>query len=190
MAQRALAAFLALVLLSACESASKPSDLLAGATEGSPAAQTSDDDPVTTGSPASPTAGMRGAQEGADARARQALDLGRKQFAAGDFVRAEREFGRALALDPRNVDARLARAASRDRLRRFNLADQDYETAVKIAGVSAEILNNQGYSYMLRGENGRAREVLVKARTLDPQNPYVSSNLDLLDKAERQAKTQ
>jgi len=66
-------------------------------------------------------------------------------------------------------------------MRRFDLADQDYERATKVSGVSAEILNNWGYSYMLRGDRARAREILLKARAQDPGNPYVKNNLELLE---------
>src|ERR671932_232237 len=71
-------------------------------------------------------------------------------------------------------------ASAYDRLKRFGAADRAYGRAVKLAGATPEILNNQGYSYMLRGDFKRAHRALLAARTLDPKNPYVQANLDLL----------
>jgi hypothetical protein len=53
-------------------------------------------------------------------------------------------------LHPRDLDSWIGLAASYDRLRRFELADRAYEQAIKIGGATGEILNNRGYSYMLR----------------------------------------
>ena len=51
-------------------------------------------------------------------------------------------------------------AASYDRLRRFDLADRAYAQAIRSSAPTPEILNNQGFSYMLRGDYGRARAQL------------------------------
>ena len=48
-------------------------------------------------------------------------------------------------------------------------------------GPTAEILNNQGYSFMLRGNFVRARELLLAARAKEPGNPYIENNIALLD---------
>ena len=72
-------------------------------------------------------------------------------------------------------------AASYDRLRRFDLADRAYAQAIGIVGPTVEILNNQGYSYMLRGDYKRARETLGAAQRKDPGNKYVANNLHLLE---------
>ena len=61
-------------------------------------------------------------------------------------------------------------------------------TARKLGGASAEILNNWGYSYMLRGERARAREILLRAQAQDPGNPYVKNNLELLEAGVRDKK--
>jgi Flp pilus assembly protein TadD len=49
-------------------------------------------------------------------------------------------------------------------------------------------LNNQGYSYMLRGDYRRARVKLEAAHRLKPGNKYVANNLRLLDKSARLGK--
>ena len=56
-----------------------------------------------------------------------------------------------------------------------------YDAAIKIAGPTAEILNNQGYSYMLRGDFQHARAKLVAAREKEPDNPYIKNNFELLE---------
>jgi Flp pilus assembly protein TadD len=116
------------------------------------------------------------------------LSLGKKYFRAADFGLAEQHFRRAVELHPRDLEPRIGLAASYDRLRRFDLADRAYDQAMKIAGPAPEILNNLGYSYMLRGDYGRARETLLQAQAQDPGNPYIRNNLDLLEASFRKGK--
>jgi tetratricopeptide (TPR) repeat protein len=117
------------------------------------------------------------------------LSLGKRHFRDGNFGLAERYFRHAVEKAPgdadRDAEAWLGLAATYDRLRRFELADRGYAQVLKILGPTAEILNNQGYSYLLRGDYRRARIKLAAARTLDPANPYVQNNLDLLDRSAR-----
>jgi len=116
------------------------------------------------------------------------LSRGKKFFRAADFGLAERHFRRAVELHPRDLEAWIGLAASYDRLRRFDLADRAYEQAMKIAGPSPEILNNIGYSFMLRGDYRRARETLLQAQAQDPANPYIRNNLELLEASFRKGK--
>jgi Flp pilus assembly protein TadD len=116
------------------------------------------------------------------------LNRGKKHFRAADFGLAERHFRRAVELHPRDLEAWIGLAASYDRLRRFDLADRAYEQALKIAGQTPEILNNMGYSYMLRGDYRRARETLLQAAAQDPGNPYIRNNLELLEASFRKGK--
>ncbi len=116
------------------------------------------------------------------------LSLGKKQYHAGNFGDAEKYFRHAAELHPRDAEAWLGLAASYDRLRRFDLADRAYAQAIGIVGPTAEILNNQGYSYMLRGDYARARAKLDQARRLDPNNRFVQNNLALLAASAQTAK--
>jgi tetratricopeptide (TPR) repeat protein len=116
------------------------------------------------------------------------LSLGKKYFRAADFGLAERHFRKAVELHPRDLEAWIGLAASYDRLRRFDLADRAYEQAMKIAGATPEILNNIGYSYMLRGDYRRARQTLLQAQAQDPGNPYIRNNLELLEASFRKGK--
>jgi len=116
------------------------------------------------------------------------LALGKKQFRAGNFGLAENHFRHAVELHPRDAEAWVGLAASCDRLRRFDLADRAYAQAIKIIGPVPEILNNQGYSYMLRGDYARARKILLTAQRKDPKNKFVLSNLRLLEESQRTGK--
>jgi Flp pilus assembly protein TadD len=113
------------------------------------------------------------------------LSLGKENFREGNYGLAERYFRKAVESGPKDAEAWLGLAAAYDRLRRFDLADRAYEEVIRIGGPTAEILNNQGYSYMLRGQFNRAREILRAARAKDPRNPYIENNIALLDESVR-----
>ena len=117
------------------------------------------------------------------------LSLGKKQYRANNFGLAEKHFRLAVEKHPRDAEAWLGLAASYDRLRRFDLADRAYAQAIGILGPTVEILNNQGYSYMLRGDYKRARATLAAARRKDPNNKYVQNNIRLLEESYRQGKS-
>ncbi len=116
------------------------------------------------------------------------LNLGKKQYRANNFGLAEKYFRRAAEQHPRDAEAWLGLAASYDRLHRFDLADRAYGQAIGIVGPTPEILNNQGYSYMLRGDYTRARAKLIDAQRKDPRNKYVANNLALLEESVRKGK--
>ena len=88
-------------------------------------------------------------------------------------------------MHPRDAEAWVGLAACYDRLRRFELADRAYHQAIEIIGPTPEVLNNQGYSYMLRGDYKRARATLRIALAKDPSSPYIKNNLDLLEESVR-----
>jgi TolA-binding protein len=113
------------------------------------------------------------------------LSLGRMNFKQGNYGLAERYFRRAVESGPREADAWLGLAACYDRLRRFDLADRAYNQLYGLVGRTPEILNNQGYSMMLRGDYAHARTILVEAQAKDPNNPYVANNINLLQESVR-----
>ena len=117
------------------------------------------------------------------------LSLGKKQYRANNYGLAEKHFRLAVEKHPRDAEAWLGLAASYDRLRRFDLADRAYSQAIGILGPTVEILNNQGYSYMLRGDYKRAHATLAAARRKDPNNKYVLNNLRLLEESYRKGKS-
>jgi Flp pilus assembly protein TadD len=113
------------------------------------------------------------------------LSLGKKYYRENSFGLAEQHFRRAVEHGPKSIEAWVGLAAAYDKLRRFDLADRAYAQAIQLAGPTPEILNNQGYSYLLRGDRRRARATLLKAQGMDPSNPYIQNNLDLLDESLR-----
>ena len=191
-----------LLWLNGCETSTKLGDLFQSktdtATTGTTKTDTTqsfpsvpEDDPPSTGSirpprdnmqPDAVPKGLLGKDPNDD------LSLGKKYFRAADFGLAERHFRRAVEQHPRDLESWVGLAASYDRLRRWDFADRAYDQAAKISGPTPELLNNRGYSYMLRGDYRRAHETLVRAQALDPSNPYIRNNLELLEASYRKGK--
>lgn len=109
------------------------------------------------------------------------LRLALEHFDRGNYGIAERYFRDAVEKAPRDVTAWVGLAATYDRIGRFALADRAYNSAIKLGGYTTEILNNQGYSYMLRGDYKTARKKFLQAYARDPDNPTIVNNLRLLD---------
>jgi Flp pilus assembly protein TadD len=177
-----LATAACLLWLNGCETSTRLGDLFQSTAETGAATQ---DDPITTGSVRPPP---RDTPAAAKAAPDDELKLGKKYFQAGNFDLAERHFRRAVELHPRDLESWIGLAASYDRQRRFDLADRAYDQATKIAGPTAEILNNRGYSYMLRGDARRARETLLEAQARDPGNTYIKNNLETVEASLRKSK--
>lgn len=116
------------------------------------------------------------------------LSVGKQNYRQGNYGLAEGYFRRAVEAGPRDAEAWLGLAACYDRLKRFDLADRAYEQLLKITGPTPEILNNQGFSFILRGDYRRAREILLSAQAKDPANPYIKNNLALLERSARSRK--
>lgn len=116
------------------------------------------------------------------------VSIGKKYFRQGSYGLAEQRFRKAVELHPKDAEAWLGLAASYDRLKRFDLADRAYSQAIRLVGATPEIMNNQGFSYMLRGDFNRARTTLLAAQAKDPGNAYIQNNLQMLDQAARKKK--
>ena len=113
------------------------------------------------------------------------LKLGLEYFKKGAYGTAQRYFRDAVEKAPKDAEAWIGLAACYDRLRRFDLADQAYAQAIKLTGETVQILNDRGYSYLLRGDLAKARVYFLKAYQLDPGNPTVANNLQLLNASYR-----
>ncbi|MFK4401919.1 tetratricopeptide repeat protein [Bradyrhizobium elkanii] len=111
----------------------------------------------------------------------ESVRMGLEQYNRGNYGIAQRYFRDAVEKSPKDVTAWVGLAASYDRIRRFDLADQAYASAIRLGGETVQILNDQGYSYMLRGNLSAARKKFEKAYSLDPGNPVIANNLELLN---------
>ncbi len=185
-----------LIGLGGCSATSKLSDLWTqnnGDAASAPAAASSDTtgsvttqpaEPGPSGEPVAPLAapGLVGDDPNDD------LQRGKRYFRANNFGLAEKSFRTAVEKHPRDAEAWVDLAASYDRLHRFDLADRAYAAAIRLIGPTPEILNDQGFSYMLRGDYARARQKLMRAQAKDPANPYVRANLQLLEESSQEGK--
>jgi Flp pilus assembly protein TadD len=109
------------------------------------------------------------------------LRLGQEYFNRGIFGVAQQYFQAAAEKAPKDPAAWIGLAASYDRVGRFDLADRAYRQAIKLQGPTTQILNNQDYSYMLRGNLTAAREKFHQALLQDPDNLTIRNNINLLD---------
>ena len=147
--------------------------------------QTTGEQALFTGEPVKTTATV---QEPTDVQyyaSDEPLRLGKEHFGRGNYGLAERYFRDAVEKAPRDATAWVGLAASYDRLRRFDLADQAYAQAISLTGETVQILNNQGYSLMLRGDLAGARRKFLKSYEKDPRNLVVLNNLELLNSSHR-----
>jgi Flp pilus assembly protein TadD len=109
------------------------------------------------------------------------LRLGMEHFNRGHYGIAERYFRDAVEKAPKDATAWIGLAASYDRIGRFDLADRAYAAATRLGGETTDLLNNLGYSYMLRGNYAAARKKFGQALKREPRNPTILNNLWLLD---------
>jgi len=116
------------------------------------------------------------------------LQRGKRYFRSNNFGLAEQSFRTAAEKHPRDAEAWVGLAASYDRLHRFDLADRAYQEAIRLVGRTPEILNNLGFSYLLRGDYARAQKIFREALIKDPANPYIQANLRLLEESGREGK--
>lgn len=145
-------------------------------------------DPAVTGTTVAPTPNPDVADTLLGGDPNDDLNLGKRHYREQNYGLAEQHFRRAVEKLPRDGEAWLGLAASYDRLRRFELADRAYKEALALLGPKPEVLNNIGYSLLLRGELRAARAKFREAQVRDPQNPTIANNLQLVDEAARRKK--
>ena len=110
------------------------------------------------------------------------LQAGKSQFRDANYGLAEKHFRKAVELRADNAEAWMGLAASYDQLGRFDFADRAYDQLLKVAGRQPQIVNNMGYSKLLRGDRKSARKLLMEAEAAMPGDPVVAANLALLSK--------
>lgn len=111
------------------------------------------------------------------------LDQGKAQFREANYGLAEKHFRKAVELKADNAEAWMGLAASYDELGRFDFADRAYDQLLKVAGRKPQIVNNMGYSQLLRGNKKKARALLLEAKAHMADQTVVDANLALLAKS-------
>jgi len=109
------------------------------------------------------------------------VSAAQKHFARGEFGLAEKTYRKAVERDAHNPEAWLGLAASYDQLARFDMADRSYRRARDLMGETPILLNNRGYSYMLRGDLRRAKKLLARAQKLNPSDQQIARNIEELN---------
>jgi Flp pilus assembly protein TadD len=110
------------------------------------------------------------------------LASAKTHFRDSNYGLAEEHFRKAVELDAGNAEGWMGLAASYDQLGRFDFADRAYAQALKLAGRKPQLVNNMGYSHLLRGDHKKARELLMEAKAGMADTTLVDANLALLGK--------
>jgi Flp pilus assembly protein TadD len=111
------------------------------------------------------------------------LAIGKTHFRDANYGLAEKHFRKAVELRADNAEAWMGIAASYDQLGRFDFADRAYEQLLNITGRKPQVINNMGYSQLLRGDSKKARKLLMEARSGMADPAVVDANLALLNKS-------
>lgn len=117
----------------------------------------------------------------ANVSAEQRVSLAMAHYEAGNYGLAEKHYRLSVETTPKNPAAWLGLAAAYDQLGRFDLADRAYQELIRLEGRKAAILNNQGYSMILRGQMKDARKLISEARTKAPGNTIIEGNWKLVN---------
>ena len=107
---------------------------------------------------------------------------GQDHFTDQNYGLAEENFRKAVEVRSDNATAWLGLAASLDQLGRFEFADRAYKQLAELKQGNARVLNNMGYSQLLRGNYQRARSYLNRAQVIDPSLEEIEGNIHLLEK--------
>jgi Flp pilus assembly protein TadD len=110
------------------------------------------------------------------------LAQGKAQFREANYGLAEQHFRKAVELKADNAEAWMGLAASYDELGRFDFADRAYDQLLKVAGRKPRIVNNMGYSQLMRGNRKKAEALLLEAKAGMKDPTVVNANLALLNK--------
>lgn len=96
-----------------------------------------------------------------------------------DIRQAARLLDKATSLNGASWKAWNARGVAADFERDWAKADAAYAQAAKLAPNRAEVLNNMGWSKLVRGEWAAAAALLERAAAADPGSRRIADNLEL-----------
>lgn len=97
----------------------------------------------------------------------------------GEPNRAWPLLDRAIAAPGASWRAWNARGVAADHAGDWAMADRAYTRAAQLGPLRAEVANNLGWSYMIRGRWAEAVAALERASALDPASERIAANLDL-----------
>jgi len=100
-------------------------------------------------------------------------------FHLGDLKRSGAALAAATAIPGASWRAWSARGAVADQRRDWAEADFAYDRALKLAPSNANVLNNRGWSLLLRGDWAEALPLLERAAELAPDVRRIADNLEL-----------
>src|SRR5262249_12624852 len=120
------------------------------------------------------------------------IDLGRFQESQENYELALGEYVKALEISesrspigaigknaPKQALAHRRMGSALDHLGRFEQAENEYRTALKLSPNDPKVWNDDGYSYYLQGRWDDAERALKSAAKLDPNNSRIMTNLGL-----------
>ena len=107
------------------------------------------------------------------------VERGRGEILTGQYGLAIDGLTEVVTRDPGNARALTLLAVAYGQLKRFDLADRYHARALEIDPSSAVVLNNWGYSYLVRGDGRRAADLLERAVATSDSRPIVAANLAL-----------
>ncbi|MEM7288981.1 MAG: tetratricopeptide repeat protein, partial [Pseudomonadota bacterium] len=110
-------------------------------------------------------------------KSKKFLVAGQEHFKAQNYGLAESNFRKAVETRSDSASAWLGLAASLDQLGKFGGADRAYDQLAQLKGNNARVLNNRGYSFLLRGDYQRARQYLNRAQEMDPTLEEIQGNI-------------
>ena len=90
---------------------------------------------------------------------------------------AEKNFERALLVDPKNAEAHHGLGVCLDLQKRYPGAEEHYKRAIAIDSRNATYVADLGYSYFLQGRYAEAEKALSGSLILDPNNKQAARNL-------------
>jgi tetratricopeptide (TPR) repeat protein len=119
------------------------------------------------------------AMDGQHLDASDPVERGRALVLTGQYGLAIEGLSEAVARDPGNARALSLLAISYAQVKRFDLADRYHAQALEIDPSSVVVLNNWGYSYLVRGDDSRATDLLARAAAANDGRSIVTANLAL-----------
>jgi Flp pilus assembly protein TadD len=97
----------------------------------------------------------------------------------GDLPQGEKLLDRATSYPTATWRAWNARGVAADYRSDWAVADQSYAQAARLAPDRAEVLNNIGWSMLVRGQWSNALTKFEQAAAIDPRSPRIAANLEL-----------